>query len=161
MLNHFDPLTSRARMVNVEQKASTRRMAHARGSVKISKELVNVLHKGTLEKGDAFTIAKTAGILAAKQTGQLIPMCHPLPLDVVEIGMTLDEEACELHINAVARTTAKTGVEMEAMTAVSVAALAFYDMCKAVDKGMVINTVYLVEKTGGKSGRYYNPTPRR
>ncbi len=160
MLSHFNPLTSRARMVNVEHKVRTQRMARARGSIHISAELVSALRKGQLEKGDAFTTAKVAGILAAKQTGQLIPMCHPLPLDVVEIELELNEETCEIHIDATARTTAKTGVEMEAMIAVSVAALTFYDMCKAVDKGMVINTTYLVEKTGGKSGRYYAPIPR-
>ena len=125
-----------------------------------SSKLVEVLKAGSLEKGDAFTVAKTAGILAAKQTGTLIPMCHPLPLDVVELQLTLDEDAGEVRIEATARTEAKTGVEMEALTAVTVAALTFYDMCKAVDKGMVIGDVHLAKKTGGKSGTYINDSPR-
>jgi cyclic pyranopterin phosphate synthase len=159
-LSHFDPRSGRARMVDVGGKAVTERMARARGRVKISPELVQVLKAGTLEKGDAFTVAKTAGLLAAKQTGTLIPMCHPLPLDVVEIELGLDESAQEVWIEATARTEARTGVEMEALTAVSVAALTFYDMCKAVDKGMVIDRIHLAEKTGGKSGPYRNPDPR-
>ena len=159
-LSHFDSVTGRARMVDVGGKAVTERVARARGIVKISAELAAVLKAGTLEKGDAFTVAKTAGILAAKQTGTLIPMCHPLPLNVVELELTLDEQALTVQIEATAKTEARTGVEMEALTAVSVAALAFYDMCKAVDKGMVIDRVHLVEKTGGKSGTYRNPQPR-
>ena len=159
-LSHFDRVTGRARMVDVGGKAVTERVARARGIIKISAELASVLKAGTLEKGDAFTVAKTAGILAAKQTGTLIPMCHPLPLNVVEIELTLDETALTVQVDATAKTEAKTGVEMEALTAVSVAALAFYDMCKAVDKGMVIDRVHLVEKTGGKSGTYRNPEPR-
>ena len=159
-LSHFDRVTGRARMVDVGGKAVTERSARARGTIRISAELAAVLKAGTLEKGDAFTVAKTAGILAAKQTGTLIPMCHPLPLNVVEIELTLDESALTVQVEATARTEARTGVEMEALTAVSVAALAFYDMCKAVDKGMVIDRVHLVEKTGGKSGTYRNPSPR-
>lgn len=159
-LSHFDTESGRARMVDVGGKAVTRRVARVRGKVRISPELVAVLQAGTLEKGDAFTVAKTAGILAAKQTGTLIPMCHPLPIDVVDISLTLDADAGEVLIEAEARTDAKTGVEMEAMVAASVAALTFYDMCKAVDKGMVIDRIYLVEKTGGKSGAYRNDAPR-
>ena len=159
-LSHFDNTTGRARMVDVGGKAVTERVARARGHVKISPELAGVLKAGTLEKGDAFTVAKTAGILAAKNTGGLIPMCHPLPLNVVVIDLELDEQGCQVRIEAVAKTEAKTGVEMEAMVAVSVAALTFYDMCKAVDKGMVIGQVHLAEKTGGKSGDYRNPDPR-
>lgn len=159
-LSHFDSKSGRARMVDVGGKAATARVAKARGSVKINPELAQVLKAGTLEKGDAFTVAKTAGILAAKNTGGLIPMCHPLPLDVIDIELELDEAACEVRIEAVAKTEARTGVEMEALVAVSVAALTFYDMCKAVDKGMVIGQVHLAEKTGGKSGDYRNPNPR-
>jgi cyclic pyranopterin phosphate synthase len=159
-LSHFDRVTGRARMVDVGGKAVTERVARARGTIRISAELAAVLKAGTLEKGDAFTVAKTAGILAAKQTGALIPMCHPLPLNVVEIELTLDDAALTVLVEATAKTEARTGVEMEALTAVSVAALAFYDMCKAVDKGMVIDRVHLVEKTGGKSGTYRNPDPR-
>lgn len=159
-LSHFDTESGRARMVDVGGKAVTERSARARGRIKISAELAAVLKAGTLEKGDAFTVAKVAGILAAKQTGQLIPMCHPLPLNVVELELTLDPESLLVEVEATARTEGKTGVEMEALTAVSVAALTFYDMCKAVDKGMVIDRVHLVEKTGGKSGTYRNTDPR-
>ena len=147
-------------MVDVGGKTVTERVARARGTVKISPALADVLKAGSLEKGDAFTVAKTAGILAAKNTGSMIPMCHPLPLNVVEVELELDEEKHQVNIEAVAKTEAKTGVEMEALVAVSVAALTFYDMCKAVDKGMVIDRIYLEEKTGGKSGPYQNPDPR-
>lgn len=155
-LSHFDR-TGRARMVDVGGKAVTERTAIAKCRITVSAELAKILKEGTLEKGDAFTVAKTAGILAAKQTGTLIPMCHPLPLNVVEIDLALDEAAGHVTVQALARTEAKTGVEMEAMVAVSVAALTFYDMCKAVDKGMVIDAIHLAEKTGGKSGTYRNP----
>ena len=159
-LSHFDSRTGRAKMVDVGGKPTTGRVATARGLVRISAELVQVLKAGTLEKGDAFTVAKAAGILAAKQTGALIPMCHPLPLDFVEIELEMDEGAGEVRIQATAKTEAKTGVEMEALMAVSVAALTFYDMCKAVDKGMVIDRIHLAKKTGGKSGDYRNEQPR-
>jgi len=159
-LSHFDTDTGRARMVDVSGKTASPRSATARGRIKISAELVRVLQAGTLEKGDAFTVAKTAGILAAKQTGQLIPMCHPLPLNVVVLELSLDEPGGAVNLSATARTEAKTGVEMEALVAVAVAALTFYDMCKAVDKGMVIDRIHLAEKTGGKSGTYRNPEPR-
>lgn len=159
-LSHFDQETGRAQMVDVGGKKVTQRTARARGIIKISEELTSVLKAGTLEKGDAFTVAKTAGILAAKQTGTLIPMCHPLPLDVVKIELSLDEKENIVLVEAIASTEARTGVEMEALTAASVAALTFYDMCKAVDKGMVIDRIHLAEKTGGKSGDYFNPDPR-
>jgi molybdenum cofactor biosynthesis protein MoaC len=159
-LSHFDAESGRARMVDVSGKPATLRSATALGRIQVSAELVAVLRAGTLQKGDAFTVAKTAGILAAKQTGQLIPMCHPLPLNVVELELSLDEAARAVNVSATVRTEAKTGVEMEALMAVSVAALTFYDMCKAVDKGMVIDRIHLAEKTGGKSGAYRNPAPR-
>jgi len=156
-LSHFDPVTGRARMVDVGGKAATARAATARGRVRIGAELALRLKEGTLEKGDAFTVAKTAGILAAKQTGALIPMCHPLPLNVVEIEMTLQEAELAVLIQATARTEARTGVEMEALVAVAVAALTFYDMCTAVDKALVIEDIHLAEKTGGKSGAWRHP----
>ncbi|MDH5752694.1 MAG: cyclic pyranopterin monophosphate synthase MoaC [Deltaproteobacteria bacterium] len=159
-LTHFDSKTGRARMVDVSGKQETLRTAVARGRVRISAELCRVLTQGKLEKGDALTVAKVAGVLAAKQTGTLIPMCHPLPLNVVEVELELDTEALEVRIEATARTEARTGVEMEALMAVTMAALTFYDMCKAVDKAMVIDRIYLAEKTGGKSGRFTNPEPR-
>ena len=159
-LSHFDARTGRARMVDVAGKSATIRSATAKGVVRISPELAGVLQAGSLEKGDAFAVAKIAGILAAKQTGSLIPLCHPLPLDVVEVDLELDGASKQVLIQATCRTEAKTGVEMEALVAVSVAALTFYDMCKAVDKGMVIGQIHLAEKTGGKSGPYRNPNPR-
>jgi len=159
-LSHFDADTGRARMVDVGGKQATVRMARARGIVRISAELAAILKAGTLEKGDAFTVAKVAGILAAKRTGELIPMCHPLPINVVNVELELDEAALEVRIEGMASIDGRTGVEMEALTAVSMAALTFYDMCKAVDKAMVIDRIFLVEKTGGKSGTYRNETPR-
>ncbi|MCP4751433.1 MAG: cyclic pyranopterin monophosphate synthase MoaC [Proteobacteria bacterium] len=154
-LSHFDD-RGRARMVDVGHKQETVRKAIARSLLKISPELVDILSSGSLEKGDAFTVAKTAGILSAKQTGQLIPMCHPLPVDYVDIEIELVESRKEVRIQAEVQTTAKTGVEMEAMVAVSVAGLTFYDMCKAVDKSIEISRTGLYRKTGGKSGEYFN-----
>ncbi|MDH4225926.1 MAG: cyclic pyranopterin monophosphate synthase MoaC [Deltaproteobacteria bacterium] len=156
-LTHIDPSSGRAGMVDVGHKEITRRTATASAVISISPLLVQTLQAATLAKGDAFTVAKTAAILAAKQTGSLIPMCHPLPLDVVEVRFDLDETKSEVRVEATAKTTAKTGVEMEAMVAVSVAALTFYDMCKSVDKAMVIRRVHLVRKTGGKSGDFVFP----
>lgn len=155
-LSHFDPETGRASMVDVSEKKVTTRIAVARGRLLISAELTKILQAGTLEKGDAFTIAKTAGILAAKNTGQLIPMCHPLSLDNVDIQIELIGEKNEIRIEAMAKTSGKTGVEMEALVAASVAGLTVYDMCKAVDKTMQIQQVGLYKKTGGKSGEFYN-----
>ena len=156
-LSHFDTKTGRARMVDVGGKAVTERVARARGLIRIGAELASILKAGTLEKGDAFTVAKVAGIMAAKQTGNLIPMCHPLPLHVVEVELSLDEASLTVNVEAVAKTEARTGVEMEALTAASVAALTFYDMCKAVDKTMVIDRIHLAEKSGGKSGTFRHP----
>ena len=147
-------------MVDVGGKAVTERSATARGTVRISPELAVILQHGELEKGDAFTVAKTAAILAAKQTGSLVPMCHPLPIDVIDVDLTLDPDAGLVIIEATAKTEAKTGVEMEAIVAVTMAAVTFYDMCKSVDKGMVIDRIYLARKTGGKSGTYLNDAPR-
>lgn len=154
-LSHFDQ-EGRARMVDVSGKNTTVRIAIARSTVRISAKLTEILVAGKLEKGDAFTVAKAAGILAAKQTGTLIPMCHPLPVDYVNISMELDTQANIVRIEAEAKTTARTGVEMEAMMAASIAALTFYDMCKAVDKGIEIVKTGLFRKSGGKSGDYKN-----
>ncbi len=154
-LSHFDT-DGKAKMVNVGAKTVTERIAIARSTIRISTDLVEMLEAGNLAKGDAFTVAKTAGILAAKQTGTLIPMCHPLSVDYVDIQMELLTESCEVRVQSEAHTTAKTGVEMEAMVAASIAALTFYDMCKAVDKGIKIMKTGLYKKTGGKSGTYFN-----
>ncbi|MCG8337091.1 MAG: cyclic pyranopterin monophosphate synthase MoaC [Proteobacteria bacterium] len=154
-LSHFDE-EGRASMVDVGSKQTTTRTAIARSVIRISAELVNILAEGTLQKGDAFTVAKTAGILAAKQTGNLIPMCHPLPVDYVDIRFDMLDQSQEVRVEAEVSTTAKTGVEMEAMVAVTMAGLTFYDMCKAVDKGIKILKTGLFKKTGGKSGEFYN-----
>lgn len=154
-LSHFDK-NGRAGMVDVGAKQTTSRTAIARSVIRISADLVSILKEGTLQKGDAFTVAKTAGILAAKQTGNLIPMCHPLPVDYVEIRFEMLDQKQEIRVEAEVSTTAKTGVEMEAMVAVTMAGLTFYDMCKAVDKGIKILKTGLFKKTGGKSGEFYN-----
>jgi len=139
-------------MVDVGAKAVTARTARACALVRLPPAAAAALRAATLPKGDAFVTAQVAGILAAKRTGELIPLCHPLPLDAVDV--TFAWEGDVLRIESRATTTAKTGVEMEAMVAASVAALTIYDMCKSVDKGIVIEAVRLLEKTGGKSGAW-------
>jgi len=139
-------------MVDVGWKPETEREAVARGSVVMQKQTLELIKEGQVEKGDVFSVARIAGIMGAKRTSDLIPLCHPLPLDQVTVGLELDEENSQVQITATARTTAKTGVEMEALTAVSVAALTIYDMCKAVDRGIRIESIRLVRKRGGKSG---------
>jgi cyclic pyranopterin phosphate synthase len=141
-------------MVDVGAKGVTQRTARASARVRLPANVATALRDATLPKGDAFVAAQLAGILAAKQTGTLIPLCHPLPLDAVDVTFAWDD-ATVLCIEARATTTAKTGVEMEALVAASVAALTIYDMCKAVDKGIVIEAVRLEEKTGGKSGDWH------
>lgn len=160
-LTHFSE-TGAAQMVDVGAKAITRREAVARGAVRMQTETFRRIVDRTVEKGDVLGVARVAGIMAAKRTGELIPMCHPLGLSAVRVdfrpvppGPAAREAAIE--IEAVARVEGRTGVEMEALTAVSVAALAIYDMCKAVDRGMVIEEVRLVRKSGGKSGTYVRP----
>lgn len=155
-LTHFDA-QGRACMVDVGGKSETRRKAVARGVIQISQQLAHLLQQGGLKKGDAFSVAKVAGILAAKRTGELIPMCHPLGLDHVSIELNLDVAQGRVYLEASASTQARTGVEMEALTALTVAALTFYDMVKAVDKGVMIQTIGLYQKEGGKSGLYQNP----
>jgi cyclic pyranopterin phosphate synthase len=140
-------------MVDVGAKAATVRVARAQSLVRLSPAAARGLREATLPKGDAFAAAQIAGILAAKQTGALIPLAHPLPLDAVDVTFAwVDEET--LAIDAVARTTAKTGVEMEALVAASIAALTMYDMCKAMDKSIEILRTRLLEKSGGASGDY-------
>lgn len=141
--SHLDP-TGSAQMVNVGAKPTQRRVAKARGCVRCQKETIAALREQALPKGDVLTVAKIAGIQAAKRTDELIPLCHPLPVDGVEITFEVAEDA--IWISAEVSTSAKTGVEMEALTAVTVAALTIYDMCKAVDKQMVIEAVQVTEK---------------
>ena len=150
-LSHVDD-SGAARMVDVGEKDETRRVAVARGSVVMRKETLALVAENRSEKGDVLGIARVAGIMAAKNTSQLIPLCHPLPLDQVLVEFELDQERGAVDITATARTTAKTGVEMEALTAVSVAALTIYDMCKGSDRAMRIDGVRLARKSGGRSG---------
>ena len=150
-LTHLDA-EGHAHMVDVGGKAVTEREAVAKGSVVMQPETLALIATGELEKGDALATARIAGIMASKQTPSLIPLCHPIPLSHVSVELELDEANSMVTITATARTNAQTGVEMEAMTAVSVAALTIYDMCKAVDRGIRIEAVRLVRKTGGKSG---------
>ena len=152
-LTHFNE-SGRARMVDVTSKGDTEREAVAEGRIRMLPETLHLVQEGRLSKGDVLGVAQVAGIMGAKTTWQLIPMCHPLLLTGVNIEFTVvDAESC-IDIVATVRTTGKTGVEMEALTAVSVAALTIYDMCKAVDKGMSIEYVRLLVKSGGKSGVY-------
>jgi cyclic pyranopterin phosphate synthase len=150
-LSHIDA-SGRARMVEVGEKADTAREAVARGSVTMRAETLALIVAGTVAKGNVLTTAQIAGILAAKRTHELIPMCHPLLLTGIEVDLQANAQASRVDITATVRTTGKTGVEMEALTAVSVAALTIYDMCKAVDRGMRISDVRLSRKSGGKSG---------
>jgi cyclic pyranopterin phosphate synthase len=152
-LTHFNE-DGRAKMVDVTGKEDTLRIAVARGVVKMRPETLSAIKDGNIKKGDVLAVAQVAGIMAAKQTGDLIPMCHPLFISGADIDFNINDSETKVEIQAVVRTTGKTGVEMEALTAVSAAALTIYDMCKAIDKDMVISEIRLVEKTGGKSGKY-------
>jgi len=155
-LSHIDD-AGRARMVDVTAKDETVRVADAAGRVVMQPETLRLLLRGEIAKGNVLTTAQVAGVMAAKKTSELIPMCHPLLLTGIDVELTPDEAASAIDITATVRLTGKTGVEMEALTAVSIAALTVYDMCKAVDKGMHIEGVHLVSKTGGKSGDYRAP----
>ena len=150
-LTHLDD-QGNAKMVDVGDKDVTSREAVARGHVSVQPETLRLIKEGLMTKGDVLTIAQLAGIMGAKKTSELIPLCHPLPLDRVAVDLELDEKEGRINITATAKTTARTGVEMEALTAVSVAALTLYDMCKSVDRGMRIEAVRLVKKSGGRSG---------
>ncbi|WP_238652325.1 cyclic pyranopterin monophosphate synthase MoaC [Paenibacillus piscarius] len=151
-LTHFNE-QGRARMVDVSDKAVTKRTAAARSLVRMNPETLTAIKSGQIRKGDVLAVAQVAGIMAAKQTSSWIPMCHPLPLTGVDIGFT-DNNKDELYIEATVSITGKTGVEMEALTAVSAAALTVYDMCKALQKDMIIGPTMLVSKSGGKNGDY-------
>ena len=155
-LTHFDR-EGRARMVDVGGKPVTRRAAVASGRVLMKKDTLRRILDKTIEKGDVLAVAQVAGIMAAKRTGDIIPMCHPLGIDSAEVFFHPDIEKSEVRIEARITSTGKTGVEMEALLAVSTAALAIYDMSKAVEKGMVISDIRLLEKSGGKSGHYRAP----
>jgi len=142
-------------MVDVTAKDETLRVAVAKGRVVMKPETLRLLQSGEIVKGNVLTTAQVAGTMAAKKTSELIPMCHPLLLTGIEVELTPDEAAGAIEITATVRTTGKTGVEMEALTAVAVAGLTVYDMCKAIDRGMQVEAVRLVSKTGGKSGDWH------
>ena len=141
-------------MVDVGDKGETRRIATAEGTIRMRPETFRLICEGGHKKGDVLGVARIAGIMAAKKTPELVPLCHPLPLSRVALEFLLDEKAHAVRCRATAETVARTGVEMEALTAVQVALLTVYDMCKAVDRGMTIDGVRLVEKSGGKSGAW-------
>jgi cyclic pyranopterin phosphate synthase len=155
-LTHFDA-EGRAVMVDVTAKAETDRIAVARGSVTMQPETLERIRQGTIAKGDVLSVARLAGIMGAKRTPDLIPLCHPLALTSVTLELTLAPERNAVEIEATCRLKGRTGVEMEALTAVSVAALTIYDMVKAVDRSMVIGEIRLVHKSGGKSGTWEAP----
>jgi cyclic pyranopterin phosphate synthase len=150
-LSHVDA-SGKAHMVDVGGKAVTHRVAAARGRVRMLPATAARIAEGSIAKGDVMATARIAGVMAAKRTGEWIPLCHPLPLEYVDVRLEVDAAAGCVAIEAEARITAKTGIEMEALTAVSAAALTIYDMCKAVDRGMVIEDICLVRKSGGRSG---------
>ena len=151
-LSHFDEQGS-SRMVDVGAKDVTARAARASGIVRMLPETLALVQGRHMRKGDVLEVARLAGIMAAKRTSDLIPLCHPLPLDSLTIGFSFPDDS-SVRIDAEARVTARTGVEMEALTAASVAALTIYDMCKAVDRAMTIERIQLEEKSGGKSGHF-------
>lgn len=150
---HFDD-QGHAWMVDVSEKAGTARVAVAKGSISMSRECLSMVCEGTMKKGDVLGVARVAGIMGAKKTSELIPLCHPLSLSKLTVDFHINEAAGEIEAVCTAKTTGPTGVEMEALTGVSAALLTIYDMCKAIDKRMVINGICLLEKTGGKSGDF-------
>lgn len=152
---HFDE-NGKAVMVDVTQKNDTVREAQAAGKILVSRNVLKAVKAGRVGKGDVLGVAATAGIMGAKRTWELIPMCHILPITNCRINFDMDEDECSISCTCTVKVTGKTGVEMEALTGVSVALLTVYDMCKALDKTMEIGEIYLVKKTGGKSGDVYN-----
>ena len=152
-LTHFDG-SGAAHMVDVSDKDVTDRIATARGYVKMSPETLDIVKKGSAKKGDVLGVARLAGIMGTKRTADLIPLCHPLPITGVSLDLTTDDDLPGVRVTATVRTTGQTGVEMEALTAVSTACLTIYDMLKAVERGMEIGGIAVTLKDGGKSGRY-------
>jgi cyclic pyranopterin phosphate synthase len=150
---HFNEY-GKAKMVSVGDKADTKRVAVAKGTITMDPKTFHMIVDQTHKKGDVLSVAQIAGIMGAKKTSDLIPMCHPIFISGADIVFSTDEESSSIHITATTKTVGKTGIEMEALTAVSAAALTIYDMCKAVDRSMVISNIRLVEKMGGKSGHF-------
>jgi cyclic pyranopterin phosphate synthase len=155
-LTHLDEAGA-ARMVDVGDKPESERVAVAGGTITMQPETLRLVREGALKKGDVLTVARVAGIMAAKRTSELIPLCHPIALTKIDVDLTIDEARNAIDIRATARTRGRTGVEMEALTAVSVAALTVYDMAKAVDRAMRIGDIRLLEKHGGVHGDYVAP----
>lgn len=155
-LTHLDEAGA-ARMVDVGEKPDTERVAVAAGTVTMQLETLRLVREGAIKKGDVLTVARVAGIMAAKRTSELIPLCHPIALTKIDLDLSIDESRSAVDIRATARTRGKTGVEMEALTAVTIAALTIYDMAKAVDRAMRIGDVRLLEKHGGVHGDYVAP----
>lgn len=152
-LTHFDN-SGNARMVDVSEKKETARVAIAVSRIKVSQETLELIEEGKIGKGDVLGVARVAGIMASKQTSNLIPMCHPLMISSVNVDFEINREDNAIDIKATVKILDKTGVEMEALTAATIAALTIYDMCKAVDKRMIIEGTHLLKKTGGKSGEF-------
>ena len=152
-LSHVDP-EGRARMVDVSAKDVTVRMARATGAIQMRRETLDAIRANAIAKGDVLGVARLAGIMAAKRTSELIPLCHPIPLTDIRVDITIDDSLPGLRVEAAAKTAAQTGVEMEAIIAVSVTLVTVYDMAKAVDKSMVIGEILLAEKLGGRSGHW-------
>jgi cyclic pyranopterin phosphate synthase len=154
-ITHLDE-SGRAKMVDVSDKEDTERVAIAKGEVTMQPQTFELIRAGMIKKGDVLSVAQVAGIMAAKRTSELIPMCHPLPLMDIKVDLTLDNELPGVQITSYVKTIAKTGVEMEALTAVAIAGLTVYDMAKAAEKTMRIQNIRLVKKTGGQSGDIVN-----
>lgn len=148
---HFDE-NGNAVMVDVSEKSVTARTAVATGCIHVGEEIMKAVQTGSVKKGDVLGVARVAGIMGVKRTSDLIPMCHPLPIQKCSVDFELDEKESVIHVFCTVKTEGKTGVEMEALTGVQVTLLTIYDMCKAIDKHMVMSEIHLVEKTGGKSG---------
>ncbi len=154
-LTHFDT-AGNAAMVDVTDKAETERIAVAKGSIRMNRTTFDAICQGSAEKGDVLGVARVAGIMAAKKTAELIPLCHPLMLSKISVDFELHPETLSVEAACTVKLSGKTGVEMEALTGVSVALLTIYDMCKALDKAMVMTDIFLAEKNGGKSGHFQN-----
>ena len=155
-LSHVDR-SGQARMVDVSAKEVTERFARATGVISMSREALEAVRKNTVEKGDVLGVARIAGVMAAKRTAELIPLCHPLMLTDVQVVAEIDDTIPGIRVESTVRTAGKTGVEMEAIVAVSVTLVTVYDMCKSLDKSMVISEICLAEKTGGRSGQWKRP----
>ncbi|MBB6623481.1 cyclic pyranopterin monophosphate synthase MoaC [Clostridium gasigenes] len=152
-LTHFDE-SGNARMVDVSEKDKSKRVAIAVSKIRVNPETLKLIEEGKIGKGDVLGVARVAGIMASKQTSNLIPMCHPIMISSCDIEFEIDKEKSEINIKSIVKLVEKTGVEMEALMAVTIAALTIYDMCKALDKRMVIEDTHLLKKTGGKSGEF-------